>query len=200
MGGDAHTRLNELAHSVSEEVCLPKLLVPPPGASLREYQMVGLRWMVSLYNNNLNGILADEMGLGKTVQVGCVACAGGAGLGLEGDGAGEGLMIGWWEMGVEILGTGAWLKILGSRQRAVSTGGRQLDGHRWDALGQSGTGGRTCTCKIRKGADWAPLLGVLYRRCSWAFARRPRTLPERGDVYSCTQVPSARRTAWVSGF
>ncbi len=33
-------------------------------------QMVGLRWMVSLYNNKLNGILADEMGLGKTVQVG----------------------------------------------------------------------------------------------------------------------------------
>jgi SNF2 family DNA or RNA helicase len=38
-------------------------------AQLREYQMVGLQWMVSLYNNKLNGILADEMGLGKTVQV-----------------------------------------------------------------------------------------------------------------------------------
>ena len=49
----------------------PKLLVPPNGASLREYQMVGLQWLVSLYNNRLNGILADEMGLGKTVQV-CV--------------------------------------------------------------------------------------------------------------------------------
>lgn len=34
------------------------------------YQMNGLRWLVSLYNNHLNGILADEMGLGKTVQVG----------------------------------------------------------------------------------------------------------------------------------
>lgn len=30
--------------------------------------MRGLEWMVSLYNNNLNGILADEMGLGKTIQ------------------------------------------------------------------------------------------------------------------------------------
>jgi superfamily II DNA/RNA helicase len=30
--------------------------------------MSGLQWMVSLYNNNLNGILADEMGLGKTIQ------------------------------------------------------------------------------------------------------------------------------------
>ena len=28
----------------------------------------GLQWMVSLYNNRLNGILADEMGLGKTIQ------------------------------------------------------------------------------------------------------------------------------------
>jgi SWI/SNF-related matrix-associated actin-dependent regulator of chromatin subfamily A protein 2/4 len=28
----------------------------------------GLEWLVSLYNNNLNGILADEMGLGKTIQ------------------------------------------------------------------------------------------------------------------------------------
>jgi SNF2-related domain len=45
------------------------MLRGPGGARLREYQHVGLKWMVSLYNNNLNGILADEMGLGKTVQV-----------------------------------------------------------------------------------------------------------------------------------
>lgn len=31
-------------------------------------QVTGLEWLVSLYNNNLNGILADEMGLGKTIQ------------------------------------------------------------------------------------------------------------------------------------
>ncbi|KAJ1403522.1 SNF2-related, N-terminal domain [Sesbania bispinosa] len=37
--------------------------------TLRDYQLVGLQWMLSLYNNKLNGILADEMGLGKTVQV-----------------------------------------------------------------------------------------------------------------------------------
>lgn len=47
----------------------PRMLRGPGGARLREYQHVGLKWMVSLYNNNLNGILADEMGLGKTVQV-----------------------------------------------------------------------------------------------------------------------------------
>ncbi|KAF8358901.1 ssl-1 [Pristionchus pacificus] len=36
--------------------------------TLREYQMVGLDWLVTLYDKNLNGILADEMGLGKTIQ------------------------------------------------------------------------------------------------------------------------------------
>jgi SNF2 family DNA or RNA helicase len=36
--------------------------------------MNGLRWLVSLYNNHLNGILADEMGLGKTVQVISLIC------------------------------------------------------------------------------------------------------------------------------
>ena len=32
------------------------------------FQLKGLEWLVSLYNNALNGILADEMGLGKTIQ------------------------------------------------------------------------------------------------------------------------------------
>ena len=36
--------------------------------TLREYQHIGLDWMVSLYERSLNGILADEMGLGKTIQ------------------------------------------------------------------------------------------------------------------------------------
>lgn len=36
--------------------------------TLREYQHVGLDWLVTLYEKGLNGILADEMGLGKTIQ------------------------------------------------------------------------------------------------------------------------------------
>ena len=36
--------------------------------TLKEYQLAGLRWLVSLHNNQLNGILADEMGLGETIQ------------------------------------------------------------------------------------------------------------------------------------
>ena len=36
--------------------------------TLREYQHIGLDWLVTLYQKHLNGILADEMGLGKTIQ------------------------------------------------------------------------------------------------------------------------------------
>ncbi|XP_061672589.1 E1A-binding protein p400 isoform X4 [Syngnathoides biaculeatus] len=36
--------------------------------SLREYQQIGVDWLVNLYKKHLNGVLADETGLGKTVQ------------------------------------------------------------------------------------------------------------------------------------
>ncbi|KPI36911.1 Chromatin structure-remodeling complex subunit snf21 [Cyphellophora attinorum] len=55
-----------VAHRIKEEVNIqPSILV---GGTLKEYQLKGLQWMISLFNNNLNGILADEMGLGKTIQ------------------------------------------------------------------------------------------------------------------------------------
>ncbi|KAF2502490.1 ISWI chromatin-remodeling complex ATPase ISW2 [Lophium mytilinum] len=38
------------------------------GGTMRSYQLEGLEWLISLYNNGINGILADEMGLGKTIQ------------------------------------------------------------------------------------------------------------------------------------
>lgn len=38
------------------------------GGLMRTYQLEGLDWLTSLYENGLNGILADEMGLGKTIQ------------------------------------------------------------------------------------------------------------------------------------
>eukprot|EP00960_Hanusia_phi_P011467 334985-Hanusia_phi.AAC.1 len=43
----------------------PKLIT---GGVMRKYQIEGMMWICSLYENGLNGILADEMGLGKTVQ------------------------------------------------------------------------------------------------------------------------------------
>ncbi|KAG8094264.1 hypothetical protein GUJ93_ZPchr0012g20724 [Zizania palustris] len=69
---ESNEKYYQLAHSVKEVVNdQPSYL---QGGKLREYQMNGLRWLVSLYNNNLNGILADEMGLGKTVQVISLLC------------------------------------------------------------------------------------------------------------------------------
>lgn len=35
---------------------------------MRDYQIAGLNWLVSLHENGISGILADEMGLGKTLQ------------------------------------------------------------------------------------------------------------------------------------
>jgi hypothetical protein len=56
-----------VAHTEKEEVTAqPDTLV---GGTLRRYQMEGLQWLVSLYNNRLSGVLADEMGLGKTIQI-----------------------------------------------------------------------------------------------------------------------------------
>ncbi|XP_016392804.1 probable global transcription activator SNF2L2 isoform X1 [Sinocyclocheilus rhinocerous] len=55
-----------VAHTVIERVDKQSTLLI--NGTLKHYQVQGLEWMVSLYNNNLNGILADEMGLGKTIQ------------------------------------------------------------------------------------------------------------------------------------
>ncbi|XP_061969432.1 ATP-dependent helicase BRM-like isoform X1 [Populus nigra] len=62
-----NNRYYNLAHAVNERVIRQPSMLRT--GTLRDYQLVGLQWMLSLYNNKLNGILADEMGLGKTVQV-----------------------------------------------------------------------------------------------------------------------------------
>jgi len=61
-----------LTHTRKEEIKnQPSLL---EGGILKSYQIVGLEWLVSLYNNKLNGVLADEMGLGKTIQTISLFC------------------------------------------------------------------------------------------------------------------------------
>lgn len=42
----------------------PKMLM----ATLKEYQLKGLNWLATLYEQGINGILADEMGLGKASE------------------------------------------------------------------------------------------------------------------------------------
>jgi ATP-dependent DNA helicase len=53
------------AHECVDE--LQSLL--PASLSLRAHQRVGVQWLISLYEQGLNGILADDMGLGKTLQL-----------------------------------------------------------------------------------------------------------------------------------
>ena len=38
------------------------------GGLLKYYQLVGLNWMISLYESGISGILADDMRIGKTIQ------------------------------------------------------------------------------------------------------------------------------------
>ena len=42
-------------------IAQPRMLM----AQLKEYQLKGLNWLATLYDQGINGILADEMGLGK---------------------------------------------------------------------------------------------------------------------------------------
>ncbi|PSS36469.1 ATP-dependent DNA helicase [Actinidia chinensis var. chinensis] len=51
------------------------------GGELKPYQIKGVKWLISLWQNGLNGILADQMGLGKTIQtIGFLAHLKGKGL------------------------------------------------------------------------------------------------------------------------
>jgi len=62
----------EVAHRIKESVTKQSEILV--GGQLKDYQIKGLQWMISLYNNNLNGLLADEMGLGKTIQTISLIC------------------------------------------------------------------------------------------------------------------------------
>lgn len=53
-GGSAETVFRESPHFVQGQ--------------MRDYQVAGLNWLISLHENGISGILADEMGLGKTLQ------------------------------------------------------------------------------------------------------------------------------------
>ncbi|GAB2266574.1 Probable ATP-dependent DNA helicase chr12 [Dionaea muscipula] len=63
---EGQRQYNSAVHSIQEKVTEQPAMLQ--GGELRTYQLEGLQWMLSLFNNNLNGILADEMGLGKTIQ------------------------------------------------------------------------------------------------------------------------------------
>ncbi|PWN32770.1 uncharacterized protein FA14DRAFT_137818, partial [Meira miltonrushii] len=64
-GTDSKAATGQNADLVTTSFKQPKMIT---GATLRDYQLYGVEWLIGLYENGLNGILADEMGLGKTLQ------------------------------------------------------------------------------------------------------------------------------------
>jgi ATP-dependent DNA helicase len=57
---------DQVSTSLSDQENVPRFKQPEDitGAKLRDYQLVGVEWLTSLWANGVNGILADEMGLG----------------------------------------------------------------------------------------------------------------------------------------
>ncbi len=47
-------------HSPQPDV-LPQEMCPGFNGALRDYQLKGVKWLISLWSNGLNGILADQM-------------------------------------------------------------------------------------------------------------------------------------------
>jgi ATP-dependent DNA helicase len=74
----ASDNLTEEEKNWKEQMELVPLLI---GGRLKSYQIKGVKWLISLWQNGLNGILADQMGLGKTVQtIGLLAHLKGMGM------------------------------------------------------------------------------------------------------------------------
>ncbi|PIA55710.1 hypothetical protein AQUCO_00700192v1 [Aquilegia coerulea] len=72
------SKLTEEEKTSKEQAELVPLLT---GGKLKTYQIKGVKWLISLWQNGLNGILADQMGLGKTIQtIGFLAHLKGNGL------------------------------------------------------------------------------------------------------------------------
>ncbi|RDY07314.1 ATP-dependent DNA helicase DDM1, partial [Mucuna pruriens] len=63
--GTEDTNMSEEERVEKEQKELMPLLT---GGKLKSYQLKGVKWLISLWQNGLNGILADQMGLGKTIQ------------------------------------------------------------------------------------------------------------------------------------
>jgi superfamily II DNA or RNA helicase len=63
--------LDELRDRIADPDRTDEPIEPPPGleATLRDYQLRGLRWLARMTSLGLGGCLADDMGLGKTITL-----------------------------------------------------------------------------------------------------------------------------------
>ena len=66
--GDAAAEMAEAQEKMKGDRNLVQQPTGMTGGTLKPYQVEGLRWLATLFENGLSGILADEMGLGKTLQ------------------------------------------------------------------------------------------------------------------------------------
>ncbi|XP_064405406.1 SWI/SNF-related matrix-associated actin-dependent regulator of chromatin subfamily A containing DEAD/H box 1-like isoform X3 [Halichondria panicea] len=65
----SHLQNSECVSTTGDDVVYSaQPAVMNPSVQLKEYQLLGLNWLVLLHSQDLNAILADEMGLGKTVE------------------------------------------------------------------------------------------------------------------------------------
>lgn len=61
--------LNNISKKLEKRCVEERVDVEGLNGTLRNYQLVGLNYLLALSEMNFGGILADEMGLGKTIQV-----------------------------------------------------------------------------------------------------------------------------------
>src|SRR6187431_2398906 len=60
--------ISELKNTANFNAVLEYQSSPLVKATLRPYQIEGVKWLLEHYNNGLGACLADDMGLGKTLQ------------------------------------------------------------------------------------------------------------------------------------
>lgn len=67
--GNFFNKLSNIKSLVSSNEILNSLNKSNFHSELKDYQIIGVKWILNLYKNKIKGcLLADEMGLGKTVQ------------------------------------------------------------------------------------------------------------------------------------
>lgn len=67
INNDVFNRSREVYKGFND-IAKSEFRLPEINATLRDYQVQGVKWMNYLRTNNLGGCLADDMGLGKTLQ------------------------------------------------------------------------------------------------------------------------------------
>ena len=66
---DVDVDKNPSSKARAKPTFLPQPSIMAPGVTLKDYQVVGINWLLLLFEKRLSCILADDMGLGKTCQV-----------------------------------------------------------------------------------------------------------------------------------